>query len=238
MIFKQFFDDASSTYTYLLADENTLDAVIIDPVSDRIAEYTSLLEELNLTLIAALDTHVHADHVTALGLLGSKTNASTYLGTPGEVACADSALEEGQVISFGTLSLNVMYTPGHTDDSYCFLLKQKDDAFMLFSGDTLLIGGTGRTDFQNGSASNLYDSLNQKILTLPENTIVYPGHDYHGNTQSTIGNEKVNNERVKIKDKALFIEFMNNLDLPDPKQMDVAVPANKSCGKIHSINEK
>ena len=229
MFIKQLFDISSSTYTYLVACTETNKAIIIDPVIDHVDEYIEQLEKNALTLVAALDTHIHADHVTALGSLRSKTHTTTFLGKPQDVDYADNPLRDGLVIPFGNLKLEVIYTPGHTDDSHCFLVNTTTKSY-LFTGDTLLIGGTGRTDFQNGNAGDLYDSIHRKLLTLPENSVIYPGHDYHGKTQSTIGHEKQNNVRLNIKDKGTFIQFMNNLNLPEPKQMRIAIPANRSCG--------
>jgi glyoxylase-like metal-dependent hydrolase (beta-lactamase superfamily II) len=173
---------------------------------------------------------VHADHITALGILRDKTGTETFLGNPGGVDCADNPLVEGKDIVVGDITIQVLYTPGHTDDSYTFLVKDNDQQY-AFTGDTLLIRGTGRTDFQNGDANTLYDSLHNKLLKLDDATIVYPGHDYKGWTQSTIGEERAHNPRLNICSKERFAEFMANLNLPNPKFMDVAVPANRSCGK-------
>lgn len=233
MFFQQLFDSDSSSFTYILADEETKEAIIIDPVASHLDDYINVLSGNNLTLVAALDTHIHADHITALGALREKTEATTYLGKPGDASCADSALLDEQRVHFGSYALQVIYTPGHTDNSYCFYLEQANNTHWLFTGDTLLIGGTGRTDFQNGNSGDLYDSLHQKILTLPQNTVIYPGHDYHGKTDTTLAKELLTNIRINIKDKATFIDFMSKLNLPNPKQMDIAVPANEQCGNIH-----
>lgn len=233
MLFRQLFDHETYTYTYLLADESSKEAVLIDPVIEHLKSYQRLLKELGLTLKYALDTHVHADHITALGKLRETFACKTFLSNEGAVACADEGLRDGQEISFGDITIRVMYTPGHTDDSYCFYIEE-DGKSMVFTGDTLLIRGTGRTDFQNGSSEALYDSLHNKLMVLPATTIVYPGHDYKGWTQSTIEEERLHNERLNIKDKEKFAEHMANLNLPDPKWMDVAVPANQSCGKEKS----
>lgn len=229
MIFRQLFDRESYTYTYLLADERTRQAVLIDPVDTELSLYLRLLDELNLKLTYALDTHVHADHVTALGLLRETLGAETMVGFEGEVDCASSGLTDAQVIHVGDIAIQVLFTPGHTNDSFSFLVEDAGQNY-LFSGDTLFIRGTGRTDFQNGDAGQLYDSLHQKLLTLSDDTLVYPGHDYKGWTVSTIGEEKRNNPRLEPETRAAFIELMDNLDLPDPKMMDVAVPANRTCG--------
>ncbi|MFL0809755.1 MAG: MBL fold metallo-hydrolase [Agarilytica sp.] len=230
MLLRQLFDSETFTYTYLLADQFSGEAVLIDPVVEKMSCYERLVEELELKLVVALDTHVHADHITALGALREKFNCATYLGNEGDVECADNGLRDGQEINFGSYKINVIFTPGHTDDSYTFMVKGNNKTY-LFTGDTLLIRGSGRTDFQNGSAEQLYLSLHQKLMTLPEDTIVYPGHDYKGWTMSTIGEEKRLNPRINLPTKEAFVEHMNNLDLPNPKWMDVAVPANRSCGK-------
>jgi sulfur dioxygenase len=229
MIFRQLFERESYTYTYLLGDEQTHEAVLIDPVNTQLDLYLRLLEELDLKLVAAIDTHVHADHVTALGLLREKTGCTTMVGFEGDVDCASEGLKDGKLIQIGNTGINVMFTPGHTNDSFSFLVENDSNTY-LFSGDTLLIRGTGRTDFQNGDPGDLYDSLHEKLLMLPDNTLVYPGHDYKGWTVSTIGEEKRTNPRLEPPSKEAFIDLMNNLDLPDPKMMDVAVPANRACG--------
>jgi len=229
MLLRQLFDKESSTYTYLIADEASGEAALIDPVDVHHDMYLRLLMELGLKLTVALDTHVHADHVTALGLLRESTGCATMVGFEGEVDCASEGLEDGKIINVGAVAINVIFTPGHTDDSFCFLVKDGDQNY-LFTGDTLFIRGTGRTDFQNGDAGQLYDSLHQKVLTLPGNTLVYPGHDYKGWTVSTIGEELRANPRLEPETRDAFIELMDNLDLPDPKMMDVAVPANRECG--------
>lgn len=230
MLVKQLFDDDSFTYSYLLADENSGEVAVIDPVRNNIDSYMQLIQKLGLTLTVGIDTHVHADHITALGALRKKTGCSTYIGNVGDIDCADNGLKDGLVISVGACQIDVIYTPGHTDDSFCFLI-QDDLQQYLFTGDTLLIGGSGRTDFQKGSAEDLYHSLHDKLMTLPEDTVVYPGHDYNGKLQSTVGEEKRHNPRINLSSKAEFVEHMNNLNLPDPKLMDVAVSANRSCGK-------
>ncbi len=230
MLIRQLFDYDTYTYTYLLADEVSREAVIIDPVREKVDDYIRLLEELDFTLKVALDTHVHADHITALGALGEKLGCTTYLGNRGDIECADNGLIDNQVIPLGESEIHVLFTPGHTDDSYSFYVKDGNQGF-VFTGDTLLIRGSGRTDFQNGNPEALYDSLHKVLLTLPGDTVVYPGHDYHGSTISTIAEEKAHNPRINIPNKADFVTHMNNLNLPNPKWMDVAVPANRSCGK-------
>jgi len=230
MLFRQLFDEESHTYTYLLADTASGEAALIDPVDTHVPMYLRLLEELDLKLIVALDTHVHADHVTGLGLLRDACGCATMVGFEGEIDCASEGLEDGKQIQVGSITLNTLFTPGHTDDSFCFTVDA-DDLRYLFSGDTLLIRGTGRTDFQNGDPEQLYDSLHNKLLKLPGNTRVYPAHDYKGWTVSTIEEELRTNPRLEPDSKAAFVELMNNLDLPNPKMMDVAVPANRACGK-------
>ncbi len=229
MLLRQLFDHQSFTYTYLIADEVSGDALLIDPVDAHLDMYLRLLEELSCKLVVALDTHVHADHVTALGLLREKTGCKTMVGFEGEVDCATEGLADGKVIKVGAVTLNTLFTPGHTNDSFCFVVEDAGQTY-LFSGDTLFIRGTGRTDFQNGDAGQLYDSLQGKVLTLPDETLVYPGHDYKGWTVSTIAEEKHANPRLEPATREAFIELMNGLDLPDPKMMDVAVPANRACG--------
>lgn len=229
MLFRQLFERESSTYTYLLADQQTREAALIDPVDTQLQLYLRLLDELGLRLVYAIDTHVHADHVTALGLLREAVGCKTLVGYTGEVDCASSGLEDGQTILLGSITIRVLFTPGHTDDSFSFLVDDNGRRY-LFSGDTLLIRGTGRTDFQNGDAGQLYDSLHDKLLRLPDDTFVYPGHDYKGWTVSTIGEEKRHNPRLEPATRDAFIALMGKLDLPNPKMMDVAVPANRTCG--------
>lgn len=227
MIFRQLFDLESSTYTYLLADAKTGEALLLDPVIAQLEAYQMLLTQLDLRLVLAVDTHVHADHVTALGKLREVTGCKTMMGQQSHVACASDWFADGDILHVGGLTLQVLYTPGHTDDSYCFYRPQDS---MVFTGDTLLIRGTGRTDFQNGSAARQYQSLIQKLLTLPADTQVYPGHDYKGWTSSTIGEELRYNPRLQVAGEAEYCTLMDNLKLPNPKMMDVAVPANRGCG--------
>ena len=230
MIFRQLFEQESSTYTYLIACEKTSKAALIDTVKEEVPKYLQLLRELNLTLVYALDTHTHADHITGAGALRDLTDCVTLLGEEANSSCVSHALRDGEKISLGELTLTALHTPGHTDDSYTFHLIV-DDQHYLFTGDTLLIRGTGRTDFQKGSARDQYQSLFEKLLLLPETTWVYPGHDYKGWTRSTIGEEKAHNPRLQVKDVAAYVELMNSLKLPNPKMMDLAVPANRACGK-------
>ncbi|MGB1221572.1 MAG: MBL fold metallo-hydrolase [Alcanivoracaceae bacterium] len=230
MIFRQLFDQTSSTYTYLLADELSREAVLIDPVQEQLPAYRQLLADLSLNLVMALDTHVHADHITALGDLREALGCRSMMGEQSGVDCVSETFADGQVLRFGRYHLQALYTPGHTDDSYCFLLQANGQA-MVFTGDTLLIRGTGRTDFQNGDAARQYHSLFERLLTLPGETRVYPAHDYKGWTASTIAEEKACNPRLQVAGQAEYVALMDALDLPDPKMMDVAVPANQSCGQ-------
>lgn len=227
MIFRQLFDAASSTYTYLLADDASREALLIDPVLEQVPAYLQLLQELDLRLVLALDTHVHADHITALGRLREATGCLSMMGQEAQADCASARFAHGQSLQLGQLTLQVLYTPGHTDDSYSFYLA---GGGMVFTGDTLLIRGTGRTDFQNGDAAQQYQSLFEKLLSLPSDTVVYPGHDYKGWTSSTIAEERAHNPRLQVASQADYVELMSNLKLPNPRLMDVAVPANRACG--------
>lgn len=230
MLLRQLFEKTSSTYTYLLADEHSAAAVLIDPVKEQVPAYLQLLRELGLKLVAALDTHVHADHVTALGDLRESTACTTWMGEQAQADCVSSRFRDGSVIPFGAYSLEAIYTPGHTDDSYCFYLEA-DGQRMVFTGDTLLIRGTGRTDFQNGNAAQQYHSLFHRLLRLAPDTRVYPAHDYKGWTMSTIAEERAFNPRLQVRDEAAYVELMAALRLPSPALMDVAVPANRACGR-------
>jgi len=231
MILRQLFDSESSTYTYLIGDEQTGEAALIDPVIEKAEEYLVLLEELGLKLIVAVDTHTHADHITALGILRERTGCQSMMGQQAVAECVSSKFAAGDCIVVGKLHLEVLHTPGHTDDSYSFHLLV-DGQSMLFTGDTLLIRGTGRTDFQNGDPTQQYDSLFNVLLKFAGDTLVYPGHDYKGWSVSTIDEEKAHNPRLQVSDSGTYAELMNGLDLPDPKLMDVAVPANQACGNI------
>ncbi|WP_439133456.1 MBL fold metallo-hydrolase [Pseudomaricurvus sp.] len=231
MIFRQLFDRDSSTYTYLLGS-NEGKALIIDPVKEQIPLYQQLLKELGLKLEVAVDTHVHADHVTALGDLRDMTACVTMMGEQSGAACVSKTFRHGDVVALGELLLDVLYTPGHTDDSYCLYLRCPEGN-RVFTGDTLLIRGTGRTDFQNGDASDQYHSL-KHLLSLPDATWVYPGHDYKGWTVSTIGEEKRFNPRLQVSNVDEYVSLMENLKLANPAQMDVAVPANLKCGQTTS----
>lgn len=228
MIFRQLFETKSSTYTYLLADECSGEAIMIDPVVDNLDLYLQLLQELDLTLKFALDTHVHADHITALGALRDATGCVTRMGKESQVPCVSQTFEHGDLVRVGDVTLKVLYTPGHTDDSYSFYLQHKDGD-RVFTGDTLLIRGTGRTDFQNGNSVDQYQSL-QQLLSLPDHTLVYPAHDYKGWAVSSIAEERRWNPRLQVATAEEYVELMAALDLPNPAQMDVAVPANRQCG--------
>ena len=225
MIFRQLFDSISGTYTYLLASRRGAEALIIDPVLDRVDRYIQLLDELDLKLVKAVDTHVHADHITGLGALRDRTRCITVMGKQSGVDVVSVRVEDGDHIGIEGLFLEVIYTPGHTDDSYCFHMGDR-----VFTGDTLLIRGTGRTDFQHGNPVDSYNSIFNRLLTLPDETLVYPGHDYKGDTVSTIWEEKTYNPRLQVASVDEYVEIMDNLNLPNPKMMDVAVPANLKIG--------
>ena len=226
MIFRQLFDKTSSTYTYLLARRPGGEALLIDPVNEQVDSYLRLIEELDLKLVQAVDTHVHADHVTGLGALRDRTGCVTAMGAETRADCVSRKVHDGEVLEVDGLKVRALYTPGHTDDSYSFVMDDR-----VFTGDTLLIRGTGRTDFQNGDPHAEYDSIFHKLLVLPGETLVYPAHDYKGWTVSTIDEERAHNPRLQVRDEAAFVEIMNNLNLPNPKLMDVAVPANLRCGR-------
>ena len=226
MIFKQLFDETSYTFTYLIADEDSKEALFIDPVNSHIDEYLALIKTLDLKLMYSLETHVHADHISASGLLRQATGAKTGIGLHCGAEMADYQLEGGEVFTLGSnLIVKTISTPGHTAGSMSFLWNDK-----VFTGDALFIGGCGRTDFQNGSAGELYDSVTKKLFTLPGETLVYPAHDYKGSYVSCIFQEKMGNPRLAGKTRDEFIEIMGNLNLPKPKLIDEAVPANLYCG--------
>src|SRR5271166_6573610 len=220
MIFRQLFDSVSSTYSYLLASRRGGEALIIDPVLDKVERYLKLTEELDLRLVKAVDTHLHADHITGLGALRDRTRCVTVMGEQSKVDVVSMRVAEGDRLTVEGLSLEALYTPGHTDDSYCFMLGDR-----VFTGDTLLIRGTGRTDFQNGDSRAQYESL-QRLMRLPDETLVFPAHDYKGDTVSTIAEEKRFNPRLRVRDAEEYAALMAGLHLPDPKMMDVAIPAN------------
>ena len=225
MIFRQLFDQTSGTYTYLLASRRGGEAMIIDPVLDKVDRYLQLIRELDLKLVKAVDTHLHADHITGLGALRDRTRCITVMGEQSQVDVVSMRIGEGDRLTIEGMALDVIYTPGHTDDSYCFKLEDR-----VFTGDTLMIRGTGRTDFQNGSARAQYDSIFNRLLRLPDETLVFPGHDYKGDTVSTIGEEKRFNPRLQVDGVDAYIALMSGLNLSNPKMMDVAVPANMLQG--------
>jgi glyoxylase-like metal-dependent hydrolase (beta-lactamase superfamily II)/rhodanese-related sulfurtransferase len=225
MIFRQLFDSVSGTYSYLLASRAGGEALILDPVLEKADRYCQLLRELDLRLVKAVDTHLHADHVTGLGELRDRTQCITIMGEQSKADVVSMRVSDGDKVTIEGLTLDVMYTPGHTDDSYSYLMGDR-----VFTGDTLLIRGTGRTDFQNGSSRAQYESIFNRLLKLPEETLVYPAHDYKGDTVSTIGEEKRYNPRLQVRNVDEYIELMANLKLPNPKMMDVAVPANMHVG--------
>lgn len=227
MLFRQLFDRESSTYTYLIASRPGGEALIIDPVKENVPAYLGLIEQLGLKLVYALDTHVHADHITGLGDLREHTGCITAMGNETSAECVSLRLHEGETISIDGIKLRALYTPGHTDDSYSYLMDDR-----VFTGDTLLIRSTGRTDFQNGDPRAQYDSIFGKLLKLPEDTLVYPAHDYKGWTVSTIGEEKRFNPRLQVDSLQAYVELMNSLKLDNPKLMDIAVPANRACGRL------
>jgi glyoxylase-like metal-dependent hydrolase (beta-lactamase superfamily II)/rhodanese-related sulfurtransferase len=225
VIFRQLYDSASGTYTYLLASRRGGEALIIDPVLEKVDRYLQLIRELELRLVKAVDTHLHADHITGLGALRDKTHCITVMGEQTKADVVSMRLADGEKLTIEGLSLDAIYTPGHTDDSYSFIAADR-----VFTGDTLLIRGTGRTDFQNGDARAQYESIFGRLLKLPDSTLVYPAHDYKGDTVSTIGEEKAFNPRLQVKSVDEYIELMRSLKLSNPKMMDVAIPANMKVG--------
>src|SRR6187402_2143303 len=225
MIFRQLFDQTSGTYSYLLASRRGGEALILDPVLEKVDRYLQLVRELDLKLVKAVDTHLHADHITGLGALRDKAHCITVMGERSKVDVVSMRLAEGDRLTIEGVALDVLYTPGHTDDSYSFRMADR-----VFTGDTLLIRGTGRTDFQNGDPRQQYESIFNKLLKLPESTLVFPAHDYKGETVSTIGEERAFNPRLQVKSVDEYVTLMNNLNLPNPKMMDVAVPANMRVG--------
>mgnify|MGYP005727571423 FL=1 len=225
MIFKQLFDQKSSTYTYLIASAKGREALIIDPVIENVDQYIQLLKELELRLVKVIDTHIHADHVTGASKLKNITKCSTIMGDHTPAESVEIKVKDDEYIGLDNLKIRAMYTPGHTSDSYCFLMNNQ-----LFSGDTLLINGTGRTDFQNGSATDAYNSIFNKLLKLPEDTLLYPAHDYKGEKVSTIGKEKKQNPRLQVNSVDEYVEIMNNLNLKKPKEIDFNVAKNINLG--------
>ena len=225
MIFKQVFDIKSNTYTYLIASSKGREALIIDPVLENVEDYIKLLDQLDLKLVKVIDTHIHADHVTGASKLRDITNCVTIMGDHTPADAVEIKVKDDEYINLDTLKIRAMYTPGHTSDSYSFLLDN-----YLFSGDTLLINGTGRTDFQNGSSKDAYNSIFNKLLKLPEETFLYPAHDYKGEKVSTIGKEKKHNPRLQVSSVNEYIDIMNNLNLKRPTEIESNVSRNINLG--------
>ena len=225
MIFKQLFDTKSSTYTYLISSGKGREALIIDPVIENISGYISLLKELDLKLVKVIDTHIHADHVTGASKLKDITKCLTIMGAHTPAESVEIKVKDDEYINLDNLKIKAIYTPGHTSDSYSFLMNN-----YLFSGDTLLINGTGRTDFQNGNAKDAYNSIFNKLLKLPDETLLYPAHDYKGEKVSTIGKEKRQNPRLQVSSVDEYIEIMNNLDLKKPTELETNVARNINLG--------
>ena len=225
MIFKQAFDKKTSTFTYIIASAKGREAVIIDPVIENVDEYIKFLEKLDLKLVKVIDTHIHADHVTGASKLKKETNCTTLMGEHTPAETVEIKVKDNEIINIDDLKIKTLYTPGHTSDSYSFLLNN-----YLFTGDTLLINGTGRTDFQNGSSKDAYNSLFNNLLKLPEETLVYPGHDYNGKFSSTIGNEKKFNPRLQVKNEDEYVEIMSKLNLVKPKMIETNISRNIQLG--------
>ena len=231
MIFRQLFDAESSTYTYLLGDPASGQALLVDPVLEQEERDLAVVEECGLRLTHVLETHVHADHITAAGLLRERTGCTVVAGEGG-AACVDRQVRHGDVVRVGALEVHVLGTPGHTDDSVSYRVEER-----VFTGDALLIRGTGRTDFQNGSAAQLHDSITRVLFALPDTTRVYPAHDYQGRTVTSIGEEKQHNPRLAGKSREAFIQLMAELHLPPPRKLEQAVPANRACGRTEPLQE-
>ena len=225
MILKQVFDKKSSTYTYLIASSKGREALIIDPVLENVEVYIKLLKDLDLKLVKVIDTHIHADHVTGASKLKNITKCSTIMGDHTPAESVEIKVKDDEYINLDNLKIRAIYTPGHTSDSYSFLMNNH-----LFSGDTLLINGTGRTDFQNGNAKDAYNSIFNKLLKLPEETLLYPAHDYKGEKVSTIGKEIKQNPRLQVKSEDEYVEIMNNLDLKKPEQLEFNISKNINLG--------
>lgn len=231
MIFRQLFEPVSSTYAYVLASGRGREALIIDPVKEKLDDYLRLIHDLDLKLVHAIDTHTHADHITALGDLRERTGCVTIMGEFTKALCVSRNIREGETLNVDGLRLQALYTPGHTDESFSFLLNPaKPEA--VFTGDVLLIRGSGRTDFQGGDPRKSWDSIVNKLFQLPDDTTLYPGHDYKGWTASSIGEEKRSNPRLAGRSESEYVAIMNALNLPNPKLMDIAVPANLACGQL------
>ena len=221
MIFEQLFDTKSSTYTYIISSGKGREALIIDPVIEKTDEYLKVLKNLELKLVKVIDTHIHADHISGLNELNKRTNCTRIMGEKSKSEVIDLKIKDNEKINIENIELKAIYTPGHTDCSYSYIMNDR-----VFTGDTLLINGTGRTDFQSGSSYEAYDSLFNKLLKLPEKTLIYPAHDYNGKKNSTIESEKNNNPRLQVSSKEEYAEIMDNLNLTNPKMMDIAVSSN------------
>jgi len=231
MLFRQFFDSQSSTYTYLLASRAGGEAVIIDPVKEQLEQYLLVIEQLGLRLVHAIDTHTHADHITALGDLRDATHCTTIMGELSKAHCVSQHVREDEILRVDGIELRALYTPGHTDESFSFVLNPSTPE-AVFTGDVLLIRGSGRTDFQGGDPHRSWDSIVNKLFTLPDATTLYPAHDYKGWTASSIGEEKHFNPRLAGKTESEYVAIMKGLNLPNPRMMDVAIPANLACGQL------
>jgi sulfur dioxygenase len=231
MLFRQLFDPESSTYTYLIAESNTKEAILVDPVIEQVDRDLKLLQELGFTLRYCLETHIHADHITGTDKLRAKTGCLGIVPENAHASCADRYIQDGEILALGTIKIQAIATPGHTDSHMAYLVNND----RVLTGDALFIRGCGRTDFQSGDAATLYNSVTQRLFTLPDSTLIYPAHDYRGHTVSTIGEEKRWNPRFANRSRESFIELMQNLNLPDPKKMMEAVPANERCGKVMAI---
>ena len=227
MIFKQLFDTKSSTYTYIISSGQGREALIIDPVIENVTEYINVLKELDLKLVKVIDTHIHADHITGASTLRDQTKCITIMGEQTPAETVEIKVKDEEIIKLDKLKIKALYTPGHTSDSYSFLMDK-----YLFSGDTLLINGTGRTDFQNGNSKDAYNSLFNKLLKLPDETLLYPAHDYKGETVSTIGKEKKFNPRLQVRNVEEYIEIMKNLNLKKPAEIDFNVASNLKLGAL------
>ena len=231
MIFEQLFDTKSSTYTYIISSGKGREALIIDPVIENTNEYIKVLKNLNLKLVKVIDTHIHADHISGLNELSKRTKCCKIMGERSSSEVLDIRVKDNEKIKIENIELTSIYTPGHTNCSYSFLMNDR-----VFTGDTLLINATGRTDFQSGNSHDAYDSLFNKLLKLPEKTLVYPAHDYNGKKYSTIENEKNNNPRLQVKSAEEYAEIMDNLNLENPNMMNIAVPANIKGLTLDQIN--
>jgi glyoxylase-like metal-dependent hydrolase (beta-lactamase superfamily II) len=239
MLFRQLFDPESSTYTYSIAEPATKEAILVDPVLEQVDRDLKLLKELGLTLRYCLETHIHADHITGTEKLRAETGCLGIVPKKAHATCADRYIQDGEILNLGTIKIQAIATPGHTDSHMAYLVNSLSEVapeeLRVLTGDALLIRGCGRTDFQSGDAGTLYDSVTLRLFTLPDPTLVYPAHDYRGHTVSTIGEEKLWNPRFANRSRETFIELMQNLNLPDPKKMMEAVPANERCGKVTAI---